>query len=276
MSLQYHIKLAPGDVAPYVLLPGDPGRVTVVAAQWDEAHHVASNREYVTYTGTYKGAAISCTSTGIGCPSTAIAMEELARVGATTFVRIGTCGTFQERVANGDMAIFDSAARYEGTSRLYAPIEFPAVANHEVIQAAIEAGRELDYPFHVGTTRSSDAFYALHGRPGSSFDGYWQSSWAEHFEDLKRLNIVAAEMEASVIFVLARIWGLRAGGIGVVLDNVLKVSGEGGEFDPQEQFTHGGDEIERLARMGSEMVRILAERDAGHPVERGSASGGTR
>jgi len=262
MSLQYHVKLAPGDVAPYVLLPGDPGRVAVVASQWDEAHEVATNREYVTYTGRYKGVPISCTSTGIGCPSTAIAMEELARAGATTFVRIGTCGTFQDRVANGDMAIFDSAARYDGTSRLYAPIEFPAVASHEVVEAAIQAGRELGYPFHVGTTRSSDAFYAMHGRPGSSFNDYWQSSWAEHFEDLKRLNIVAAEMEASVIFVLARIWGLRAGGIAVVLDNVLKVSGEAGEFDPEEQFAHGGDEIERLARMGSEIVRILYERDA--------------
>jgi uridine phosphorylase len=102
----------------------------------------------------------------------------------------------------------------------------------------------------------------MHPRPGSSFDGYWQSSWRDHFEDLRRMNVLAAEMEASVIFVLARIWGLRAGGVAVVLDNVLKVSGESGRFDPQEQFEHGGDEIERLARMGSEVVRILAERDA--------------
>lgn len=262
MNLQYHVKLQPGDVAPYVLLPGDPGRVAVVASQWDEAHEVASNREYVTYTGTYEGVPISCTSTGIGCPSTAIAMEELARVGATTFVRIGTCGTFQDRVHNGDMAIFDSAARYDGASRLYAPIEFPAVASHEVVEAAIQAGRELGYPSHVGTTRSADTFYAMHARPGSSFNDYWQSSWREHFEDLKRLNVVAAEMEASVIFVLARIWGLRAGGVAVVVDNVLKVSGEAGEFDPEEQFAHGGDEIDRLARMGCETVRILAERDA--------------
>ena len=274
MALQYHVKLAPGDVAPYVLLPGDPGRVPIVASKWDEAHEVASNREYVTYTGTYKGVPISCTSTGIGCPSTAIAMEELARVGATTFVRIGTCGTFQDRVRNGDMAIFDSAARYDGTSKLYAPIEFPAVAHHEVVDAAIAAGQELGERCHVGTTRSSDAFYALHGRPGSSFNDYWQSSWREHFEDLKRLNIVAAEMEASVIFVLARIWGLRAGGIAVVLDNVLEVSGEAGEFDPEQQFAHGGDEIERLARMGSEIVRILSERDAGGDAERDATTGG--
>jgi uridine phosphorylase len=262
MSLQYHLKLAPGDVAPTVLLPGDPGRVPLVAELWDEARQVASNREYVTYTGTYRGVPISCTSTGIGCPSTAIALEELARVGATTFIRIGTCGTFRDHVRIGDIAIFDSAARYDGTSRLYAPIEFPAVASHEVVQAAITAGRELGYATHVGTTRSADTFYALHPRPGSSFNGYWQSSWREHFEDLRRLNVLAAEMEASVIFVLARIWGLRAGGIAVVLDNVLEVSGPSGEFDPEVQFAHGGDEISRLARMGSEIVRILDERDA--------------
>ena len=271
MRLQYHLKLAPGDVAPYVLLPGDPGRVPLVASMWDEAKEIASNREYVTFTGTYRGVPVSCTSTGIGCPSTAIAMEELARIGATTFVRIGTCGTFQDRVRNGDIAIFDSAARYDGASRLYAPVEFPAVASHDVVEASIEAGDALGYPYHVGTTRTADTFYAMHGRPGSSFNGYWQSGWREHFEDLKRLNVVAAEMEASVIFVLARIWGLRAGGIAVVLDNVLKVSGESAAFDPEEQFEHGGEEIEHLARMGAEIMRILAERDA-----RSEADAGTR
>jgi uridine phosphorylase len=262
MSLQYHLKLAPGDVAPYVLLPGDPGRVPLVASMWDEAREIASNREYVTFTGRYRGVPISCTSTGIGAPSTAIALEELARVGATTFVRIGTCGTLQDHVRNGDMAIFDSAARHDGTSRLYAPLEFPAVASHDVVEASITAGEALGLRCHVGTTRTADTFYAMHGRPGSSFNDYWQSSWREHFEDLRRLNVLAAEMEASVIFVLARIWGLRAGGVAVVLDNVLKVAGESGTFDPQRQFEHGGDEIEDLARMGSEIVRILAERDA--------------
>jgi uridine phosphorylase len=269
MSLQYHLKLAPGDVAPYVLLPGDPGRVPLVASTWEEAREVASNREFVTFTGTYRGVPISCTSTGIGCPSTAIALEELARVGATTFIRIGTCGTFQDRVRNGDFVIFDSAARYDGTSGLYAPIGFPAVSSHDVVQASIAAGEALGFPYHVGTTRTADTFYAMHGRPGSSFNDYWQTGWREHFEDLKRLNVVAAEMEASVIFVLARIWGLRAGGIAVVLDNVLRVSGESGRFEPEEQLEHGGDEIEHLARMGSEIVRILAERDAASGPERG-------
>ena len=126
MALQYHLKVDDGDVAPFVLLPGDPGRVPLVAATWDDAREVARNREYVTYTGTYKGVPISCTSTGIGAPSTAIAVEELARVGARTFVRIGTCGTFRHDVALGDLAICDAADRFDGASRLYAPIEFPA------------------------------------------------------------------------------------------------------------------------------------------------------
>ncbi len=262
MPLQYHVHLDDGDVAPTVLLPGDPRRVEVVAQLWDEARHVATNREYVTWTGTYRGTPISCVSTGVGAPSTSIALEELARVGATTFIRIGTCGTFLDHVAIGDIAVFDSAVRLDGASAAFAPVEFPAVASHDVVAACIRAGDELGYRYHVGTTRSADTFYARHPRPGSSFGGYWQADWREHFEDLKRMNVVAAEMEASVIFVLARVWGLRAGGISVVLDNLLNVSGESGEFDPEGQIEHGADHVERLARMGCEAVRLLAEGDA--------------
>jgi uridine phosphorylase len=261
MSLQYHIKCKPGDVAPYVLLPGDPGRVEVVASFWDKAEKIAHNREYVTYTGIYKGAPISCTSTGIGCPSTAIAMEELARVGAKTFIRIGTCGTFQEHIEVGDIAIFDSAMRSDGASRKYAPVEYPAVAHHEVVQASIKAGRELNYPYHVGTTRSSDAFYAGHSEPGSSFNDYWQSNWRDVMEDLQRLNVIAAEMEASAIFVLARLWGLRAGGISVVVDNVFDIADDHGHFDPQIAFQAGEDNIKKLGKLGSEIVHILHESD---------------
>lgn len=262
MAVQYHLHIEEGDVAPCVLLPGDPARVETIASHWDDAHHVATNREYVTYTGTYRGAPISCTSTGIGAPSTSIAMEELARCGATTFLRVGTCGTFLDHVRNGDMAIFDSAVRLDGASLGYAPPEFPAVASHEVTAAAIAAAENMELSYHVGTTRSADTFYARHPRPGSSFGGFWQSGWASHFEDLKRLNVLGAEMEASVIFVLARIWGLRAGGFSVVLDNVLRVSGESGSFDPEEQIEHGADHVDRLARFGCETVRVLHESDA--------------
>ncbi|HET6443598.1 MAG TPA: nucleoside phosphorylase [candidate division Zixibacteria bacterium] len=261
MSLQYHIKCKPGDIAPYVLLPGDPGRVAVVASFWDQSEKVAQNREYVTYTGTYRGAPISCTSTGIGCPSTAIAMEELARIGARTFIRIGTCGTFQENIEVGDIAIFDSAMRLDGTTHRYAPPEYPAVAHHEVVRACIEAGELLEYATHVGTTRSSDGFYAGHSEPGSSFNNYWQAGWRSQMEDLMRLNIIAAEMEASAIFVLARLWGLRAGGISVVVDNVFHIADDHGHFDPQVAFQAGEDNIKKLGQMGSEIVRLLYERD---------------
>ena len=261
---QYHLKISAGDVAPYVLLPGDPGRVRTIAEMWDTAHHVATNREYVTYTGTFAGAPISCVSTGIGAPSTSIALEELARCGARTFLRVGTCGTVQD-LPNGTVAIFDSAMRLDGASRAYAPIEFPAVASHEVVVACVAAAKQLSVPSVVGTTRSADTFYASHPRPGSSYDGYWQSSWREHFEDLKRLNVVAAEMEASIIFVLARVWGLRAGGVSVVLDNMLEVSGESGVFDPEAQVEHSDDHIDRVSRVANEAVHQLwlADRQVG-------------
>jgi len=264
MLPQYHLKLVPGDVAPYVLLPGDPKRVELVASYWDEAHKVADNREYITYTGVYKGVPISCTSTGIGCPSTSIAMEELARVGATTFIRIGTCGAYQDHIENGDIAIFDSAARYDGASQLYAPIEFPAVANHEVVNACLEAGELLGNRCHVGTTRTADTFYALKSVPGFSFNNYWQSSWKDFIEDMLRLNIIAGEMEASIIFVLARVWGLRAGGMAVVVQNAFRSqekTRESGNYDPQKFIDHGEEHIQRLAIMGSEAVRLMYEKD---------------
>lgn len=261
MSQQFHMKIEEGQVAPYVLLPGDPGRVEMVAKYWDKATKVMSNREYITYTGEYKGVPISCASTGIGAPSTSIAMEELARCGATTFLRIGTCGTFQDWVQNGDIAIFDSAVRMDGASKLYAPVEFPAAANYEVVNACVEAAEGMGERYHVGTTRSADTFYARHAKPGSSFGGYWQSSWASHFDDLKRMGVVAAEMEASLIFVLARVWGLRAGGISVVLDNVCQCAGESGNFEPEKAIDHAASYIEKLCLAGCESVRILAKKD---------------
>jgi uridine phosphorylase len=228
---------------------------------WDTARHIATNREYVTYTGSYGGAPISCVSTGIGAPSTSIAMEELARCGADTFLRVGTCGTVQNDLPNGTIAIFDSAMRLDGASRAYAPIEFPAVASYDVVAACATAATKLSVPHVIGTTRSADTFYASHPRPGSSYGGYWQSAWHHHFEDLQRLNIVAAEMEASVIFVLARVWGLRSGGIAVILDNMLEVSGESGIFDPEAQVEHGADLIDRVCRVANETVRQLWESD---------------
>lgn len=262
MARQYHIQLDDGDCAPYVLLPGDPGRVETVASLWDSAREVARNREYVTYTGEYKGLPITCTSTGIGASSTAIAVEELARVGAKVFLRIGTCGTFQDQVKNGDMVIFDAAARYDGASKAYAPLEIPAVSHHTVIAACIEAAQALKIRFHVGTTRTHDGLYARQPKPGGSFANYWQSDWAEHYQDLKRMNIMASEMEASVILLLARIWGLRAGGIATSVINVINPSSSEGEYDPEKDFDHSTENIMNLSRMGSEALFFLARQDS--------------
>ena len=251
------MKLSPGDVAPVVLLPGDPGRVPVVASLWDEAREVASNREYVTFTGAYRGVPISCTSTGIGAPSTAIALEELARVGVTTFIRLGTAGSLQPSPRIGDVAILDSSARYDGTSGLYAPHEYPAVAHHDVVAAGIRAATELDVRHHVGTTLSTDVFYAP--QEGVAFGGYWQSGWREFYEDARRANVLVVEMEAGVLMVLTRIWGLRGGAVALVVDDVFETTNE--QFVPEESFRADTDLVERLARVGCETVRILAERD---------------
>jgi len=256
-DLQYHVRLSPGDVAPTVLLPGDPGRVPVVASLWDEAREVARNREYVTYTGTYRGAPISCTSTGIGAPSTAIALEELARAGATTFLRIGTCGAIQPHARVGDIAIFDSAIRADGASALYAPIEYPAVAHHDVVSASTLAAREIGLPHHVGTAFSTDLFYVP--EPGAAFGGFEQSAWRERYADIGRTNALAAEMETSVLLVLCRIWGLRGGAVALISDAVADKDASG-RFDPQATFEVGQEPMLRLARMGCEAARILRER----------------
>lgn len=266
MSLQYHVRLSPRDVARYVLLPGDPGRVEAVASLWDDARHVASNREYVTFTGTYRGVPISCTSTGIGSPSTAIALEELARVGATTFLRVGTCGSLRDGVGVGDIAIFDSAIRADGASEPYAPIGFPAAAHHEVVSAATAASVRLGVRHHVGTTFSTDLFYVP--EPGSAFGGYERSAWRERWDDIRRTNALAVEMETGALLVLARIWGLRAGAVALVSDAALEKT-ESGEFDPQATFDVGEEPIERLARVGCETVATLAERDAARPSPSG-------
>ncbi len=263
MAKQYHIQLDEGGCAPYVLLPGDPGRVEAIAAVWDSAEKVAQNREYVSYKGVYKGMPISCTSTGIGGASTAIAMEELARAGAKVFLRVGTCGAFQKQVRDGDLVIFDSAARYDGTSRTYAPLEFPAVADYTVLLAGIQAAKQMGVRYHVGCTRSHDGLYARHPEPQASYNNYWLSEWKDHYRDLERMGILASEMEAGVVLTLARLWGLRAGGMAVSVINMLHADEAANEYDPTKDFDASEDTVLTLARAGSETLRILYEEDRG-------------
>ena len=159
MTKQHHIHLEPGDVGRYVLMPGDPGRVEVIARHLDDAKHIATNREYVTYTGFLDGVKVSVTSTGIGCPSAAIALEELVRVGADTFIRVGTSGAIQPGTKSDELAIITGAIRDEGTSLHYLPAEFPAVANLEIVQALRRAAQTSKTPFRLGITQSKDSYY---------------------------------------------------------------------------------------------------------------------
>ena len=158
-GLQYHLQIKKGDVGRYVILPGDPKRCSKIAQHFDDAKLVADSREYVTYTGYLDGEKVSVTSTGIGGPSASIAMEELVQCGADTFIRVGTCGGMDLDVKGGDIVIATGAIRMEGTSKEYAPIEFPAVADLEVTNALVAAGRELGFTCHPGIVQCKDAFY---------------------------------------------------------------------------------------------------------------------
>ena len=246
-GLQYHLMIKPGDVAKYVLLPGDPERVPIIARFWDKAWHVASHREYVTYSGYYKGVFISATSTGIGAPATAIALEELARVGAEVFIRVGTTGALRRDVSVGDVVISTGAVRLEGTSRHYVMPEYPAVASYDVVLALIDAAESLGVRYHVGLTASSDSFYVGQERPG--FRDYLPPFQRGLVDYLRSVNVLNFEMEASLIFTLANIYRLRAGAVCAAIANR-----ETGEFKP-------GAGVEDAIRVANEAVKILYEWD---------------
>lgn len=212
---QYHIQVGKGDIGRYVILPGDPKRCAKIAQYFDGAKQVADSREYVTYTGTLDGVKVSVTSTGIGGPSAAIAMEELVQAGADTFVRIGTCGGMQLDVLSGDIVIASGAVRMEGTSREYAPIEFPAVADITVVNALAEAAKELNQNYHVGVVQCKDSFYGQHSPERMPVSYELMQKW----EAWKRLGCLASEMESAALFVVAASLKVRTGSCFLVLAN---------------------------------------------------------
>ena len=215
MEKQYHIKLSSEDIGKYVILPGDPGRCKEIAKYFDEPKFVTSNREYTTYTGTILGEKVSVTSTGIGGPSAAIAMEELVRCGADTFVRIGTCGGMQPEVKSGDIVIATGSIRMEGTSKEYAPIEYPAVANLEVTNALVQAAKEDGCTWHTGVVQSKDAFYGQH-EPEAMPVGY---ELLNKWEAWKKMGCLASEMESAALFIVAGKLRVRAGACFLVMAN---------------------------------------------------------
>ena len=204
---QFHINCKAGDVGRYCLLPGDPGRCEKIARYFDNPAHVMTNREYVTYTGTLLGQRVSVVSTGIGGPSAAIAMEELANIGVHTFVRVGTCGGIDLDVRSGDIVVATGAVRFEGTSREYAPIEFPAVADFTIAAALAQAARAMGKTCHTGIVQCKDSFYGQHDPAASPVYYELQQKW----ESWKRLGVKASEMESAALFVVAAALGCRCG-----------------------------------------------------------------
>ncbi len=214
-GLQYHLQIRPGDVGRYVILPGDPKRSEKIARHFEDAKLVADSREFVTYTGYLDGEKVSVTSTGIGGPSASIAMEELALSGADTFIRVGTCGGIDLDVKGGDIVVATGAVRMEGTSREYAPIEYPAVPDYEVTNALVESCRELGLPCHVGVVQCKDAFYGQHEPERMPVSYELLNKW----EAWKRLGCKASEMESAALFIAASHLRVRCGSNFLVVGN---------------------------------------------------------
>ena len=212
---QYHIGLKEGDVGKYVILPGDPKRCKIIAEYFDDAKLIADRREFTTYTGYLNGEKVSVTSTGIGGSSASIAMEELVDVGATTFIRVGTCGGMDINVKGGDIVIATGAIRMEGTSKEYAPIEFPAVANLDITNALVSAAKNLNFTYHTGVVQCKDSFYGQHAPDRMPVSYELINKW----EAWKKLGCLASEMESAALFIVASTLKVKAGSVFLTVAN---------------------------------------------------------
>ena len=212
---EFHIDVAKGEVGRYVILPGDPGRCEKIANYLDNPVKVASNREYVTYTGELEGVKVSVTSTGIGGPSASIAMEELIHCGADTFIRVGTSGGMQPEVCGGDMVIATGAIRFEGTTKEYAPIEYPAVANFEVVSALKEAADKMGVTSHLGVVQCKDNFYGQHSPETMPVSYELKDKWNAWLG----CGALASEMESAALFIVGSVRRVRVGSVLLVLAN---------------------------------------------------------
>lgn len=212
---EFHIQTAPGDVGKYVILPGDPGRCEKIAGYFDNAKKVAENREFVTYTGELEGVKVSVTSTGIGGPSASIAIEELIHCGADTFIRVGTSGGMQPEVCGGDMVIATGAIRMEGTTREYAPIEYPAVAHYDIVEALKHAADKMGLRAHLGVVQSKDNFYGQHSPETMPVAYELKNKWHAWM----RCGALASEMESAALFIVGGVRRVRVGSVLLVIAN---------------------------------------------------------
>lgn len=248
-QLQYHIQLKEGDVGRYVLLPGDPGRSQRIAKYFDDPREIAQNREYTSWVGTLHGESVAVISTGIGCPSAAIAVEELIKIGADTFIRVGTSGGMQPETKTGDIAIVSAAIRDEGTTRQYLPLEFPAVADLDVINALRDGAKKLGLPYQVGVTQSKDSFYGEVESARMPLASHLEARWKTWVQG----GAICSEMEAAAIFIIASIHRVRAGGV-----MMMVCTGEGLPEDEEGKALFHGD---RAIQTAIEGLKILIDRD---------------
>ena len=248
-GVQYHTHTSSDMVGEYVILPGDPGRCEKIASLLDDASLMAVNREFTTYTGMLDGVRVSVSSTGIGGPSASIAMEELYRCGARTFIRIGTCGGMQTDVMGGDLVIASGAIRMEGTSKEYAPIEYPAVADITVVNALMQAAENLKYPYHVGVVECKDSFYGQH-EPEKKPVGY---ELLNKWDAWIKCGALASEMESAAMYIVGSTLRVRVGTVLLVVANQERA--KAGLSNPQAHDT------ERAIEAAVEATRILIRKD---------------
>lgn len=246
---QYHVGLRPGDIGEYVILPGDPHRVPKIAAYFDNPVKVADSREFVTYTGTLDGVKVSCTSTGVGGPSASIALEELCNVGGKTFIRVGTCGGMDINVKGGDIVIATGAVRQDGTSKEYAPIEYPAVPDVTVAASLVFAARDLGFKYHTGVVQCKDAFYGQHMPEALPNSHELLNKW----DAWLRLGCKASEMESSTLFIVGAYRKVRVGSVFLVVANQERE--KAGLPNKQEHDT------DRAIRVAIEAIRMLIADD---------------
>lgn len=209
VGLQAHLKISAGDVGRFVFLPGDPARTAVIADRLDGARLVASNREFVTWSGHLDGVLVSVTSTGVGGPSAAITVEELVKAGADTFIRVGTSGAIQPTITTQTLGVLQAAIRDEGTTKHYLPVEFPAVADHEITEALVRAARASDLPALVGVGQSKDSYWGQHEPDRMPLAGELTARW----NAWQAGGAICSEMEAAAIYIVASVLGVRAGAI---------------------------------------------------------------
>ena len=248
-DVQYHIGLGQGDAGGYCILPGDPGRCERIAALLDNRCFVHSNREFTTWAGTLEGEKVSVVSTGIGGPSAAIAVEELHQIGVHTFLRIGTCGGIRLDVQSGDVVVATGAVRMEGTSREYAPIEYPAVPDFTVTRALADSAAALGYPCKVGVVQCKDSFYGQHSPARMPVSFELEQKW----EAWKRLGVLASEMESAALFTAAAALGVRCGSAFHVIWNQER---EKAGLDQKES-----EDVTLSVKLAVEAVKELIRRD---------------